>query len=275
VQHAALRFPAVRRDAIGDPATRTQPYGPAVASRFLPPRASRASLSSCSRGLVLGVMRSNGRLVAAGSWEWFRYDAALGRRGRRCSRLGGGGSRAWVDHRLLVGGGDLRRGRHGLRPASAPPRSLSRTRDRARSGVTPRAQSPDHVGGMAEDRAGRLDAAAGGLPHFDFPEAVRHRMGSPDDRSGEALARMPVPRAMQDCGPRRASPPPRQERDRRVQARLRRRRVPCSPRIGGLNSGAGRVSRRVGSREVARAVDRLFLIPAGPRTGPPYVHRSV
>ena len=30
-------------------------------------------------------------------------------------------------------------------------------------------------------------------------------MGSPDDRFGDALARMPVPRAMQDCDPLRAS----------------------------------------------------------------------
>jgi hypothetical protein len=47
---------------------------------------------------------------------------------------------------------------------------------------------------------------------------------------------------------------------------------PWFPRLGGLGSGAGRVSRRVGSREAARAVDRLFLIAAGPLAGALYVH---
>jgi hypothetical protein len=39
------------------------------------------------------------------------------------------------------------------------------------------------------------------------------------------------------------------------------------PHFGGLRSGAGRVARRVGSMGSPRPVDRLFLIPSGPRTG--------
>ena len=70
-----------------------------------------------------------------------RHDH-LPRREDRISGRCGGGSRAWVHHCLLVGGGDLRGRRGGLRPASALRRSRSRTRrtrGRARSGVTPRA----------------------------------------------------------------------------------------------------------------------------------------
>ena len=63
-------------------------------------------------------------------------------------------ARAWIHDRLPVGGGELRGRRPGLRSAPALPRPLARTRGRARSGVSSRAQSPQHARGMVEDRAG-------------------------------------------------------------------------------------------------------------------------